>query len=273
MDTGTILHPITLDPASSVRVERVVRRAGSAPPLSLPHFHEAAELIWFRRADGEISTEYGVFPVRAGTLLFLPSMVAHDLRLSAGATSWVLVHLDPAIAQEIAVTPRWHCLPPGIARAQVTAAFARLQELAARPEQSGDMVALTKLLLKGLPQPENRADLAYAGLALKRLRPALELVAEANDRLVTIEDAAACCSLSTSRFSQAFSKAFRTPFAEYARQYRLQAAARSLITSELAVSAIAQQSGFPNPSHFSSAFLKRFGVSPSHFRRFYQART
>lgn len=278
VDTGTLCEPIALDPASSVRVERVDRPRESAAPTPFPHFHEPAELIWFSRAHGEVTTEYGVFPIHDGTLLFLPSMTTHDFRLAAGATAWVLVHLDPAVgagdpafAPGILSVPRCHCPPEG-ERERLTMAFEWLVSLAARPERSADVLALTRLLLKELPQPDPVADMTVAGLALNRLRPALDLVAEAPDRTVTIEDAAARCHLSPTYFSRAFSKQFGVGFSEYARQYRLRAAARCLTTGGLRVSEIAYSNGFLNPSHFSSAFQKRFGVSPSQFRKAYQTR-
>jgi AraC-like DNA-binding protein len=278
VDAGTLCEPIALDPASSVRVERVVRPRESTAPTPFPHFHEPAELIWFNRADGEVATEYGVFPIQAGTLLFLPSMTTHDFRLAAGGTAWVLVHLDPALGAGdpafgpgILAIPRWHC-PPEDERERLAMAFEWLVNLAARPERSGDVLALTKLLLKELPLPDPAADMTAAGLALHRLRPALDLVAEVMDRPVTIEDAAARCHLSPTYFSRAFSKQFGVGFSEYARQYRLRAAARSLTTGGSRVSEIAYSNGFLNPSHFSAAFQKRFGVSPSQFRKAYQTR-
>jgi AraC-like DNA-binding protein len=87
--------------------------------------------------------------------------------------------------------------------------------------------------------------------------------------MVTIEEAAARCHLSPSYFSRAFAKTFGIGFAEYARQYRLRAAARSLTTEGARVSDIAYRSGFQTPSHFTAAFRKRFGVSPRDFRRRY----
>jgi len=278
VDIGTLCEPIALDPASSVRVERVVRPGDSAAPTPFPHFHEPAELIWFNRAQGEVTTEYGVFPIADGTLLFLPSMTTHDFRLAAGATAWVLVHLDPSVgagdpafAPGNLSVPRWHC-PPDADRERLGMAFDWLVSLTAQPERSADVVALTRLLLKELPRPDPASDMAAAGLALGRLRPALDLVAGATDRTVTIEDAAARCHLSPTYFSRAFSRQFGVGFSEYARQYRLRAAARSLTTSGLRVSEIAYSNGFLNPSHFSSAFQKRYGVSPSQFRKAYQTR-
>lgn len=277
MDTGTLCEPIALDPASSVRVERVVRPAGAAAPEPFPHFHEPAELIWFARANGSVTTAYGTLPVSDGTLLFMPAMTMHDFRLDAGATEWVLVHCDPALGgSDPALAPARLALPqchvpdaPG--RMRLAAAFDWLVALAAEPGRTADVVALTRLLLKELPRAETAADMTAEGRALHRLRPALDLVAEGTDRLVTIEAAAARCHLSPSYFSRAFASAFGVGFAEYARQYRLRAAARSLTTEGARISDIAYRSGFLTPSHFSAAFQKRFGISPSAFRQRYQS--
>lgn len=275
MDTGTLCEPIALDPASSVRVERVVRPADAQAPEPFPHFHEPAELIWFARANGSVSTEWGTLAITDGTLLFLPAMTTHDFRLDAGATEWVLVHCDPALGQGDPALgavrlaqPQAH-VPDPEDRARLAAGFDWLVALAAAPGRAGDVLALTRLLLKELPGADRPAEATAAGRTLHRLRPALDLVAEAACRMVTIEEAAARCHLSPSYFSRAFAKSFGIGFAEYARQYRLRAAARSLTTEGARVSDIAYRSGFQTPSHFTAAFRKRFGVSPRDFRRRY----
>jgi len=277
MDTGTLCEPIALDPASSVRVERVVRPADAPAPEPFAHFHEPAELIWFTAANGSVATAYGSLPISDGTLLFMPAMTMHDFRLDAGATAWVLVHCDPALggsdpalAPGRLALPQCH-LPDGAGRARLAAAFDWLVALAAEPSRTADVVALTRLLLKELPGTGPVSDMTAEGRALHRLRPALDLVAEGTGRLVTIEEAAARCHLSPSYFSRAFAAAFGVGFAEYARQYRLRAAARSLTTDGARISDIAYRSGFLTPSHFSAAFQKRYGVSPSAFRQRYQS--
>lgn len=277
MDTGTLCEPIALDPASSVRVERVVRPADAPAPEPFAHFHEPAELIWFTAANGSVATAYGSLPISDGTLLFMPAMTMHDFRLDAGATAWVLVHCDPALggsdpalAPGRLAVPQCH-VPDAAGRARLAAAFDWLVALAAEPTRTADVVALTRLLLKELPGTGTVTDMTAAGRALHRLRPALDLVAEGTGRLVTIEEAAARCHLSPSYFSRAFAAAFGVGFAEYARQYRLRAAARSLTTEGARISDIAYRSGFLTPSHFSAAFQKRYGVSPSAFRQRYQS--
>lgn len=260
-----------------MRAERVVRSAEADAPEPFPHFHEPAELIWFARARGWVTTEYGTLPIVDGTLLFMPAMTMHDFRLDAGATEWVLVHCDPALGgADPALAPARLSLPvchtPDAAgRARMAAAFDWLVSLAVEPGRTADLVALCRLLLKELPRADPPADMTAAGRTLHRLRPALDLVADTTGRFVTIEDAAARCNLSPSYFSRAFAAAFGVGFAEYARAYRLRAAARSLTTEGARISDVAYRSGFQTPSHFSAAFQKRFGMSPSAFRRRYQS--
>jgi AraC-like DNA-binding protein len=275
MDTGTLCEPIVLDPASSVHVERVVRPACAPAPEPFAHFHEPAELIWFTAAHGTVMTDHGTFPIDNGTLLFLPAMAIHDFRLDPGATDWVLVHCDsalggadPALAPDRLALPQCH-VPSLADRARIEAAFEWLVGLSTRPGRAGDVVALTRLILKELPGAEPVAGSEATGRSLHRLRPALDLVAGSDFRLVTIEEAAARCNLSPAYFSRTFARVFGTGFADYARQYRLRAAARSLTAEGARISDIAYRSGFQTPSHFAAAFRKRFGMSPNAFRRRY----
>lgn len=270
MDTGALCEPIALDPAPSVRVERVLRPATSSAPEPFPHFHEPAELIWFARAEGSVATEWGMLPISDGTLLFLPAMTTHDFRLDPGATEWVLVHCDASLGYENLSAAQ--AIRPGAAvAARLAAGFDWLVALAEAPGRAGDVVMLTRLLLNELPGTAPQAETTAAERSLHRLRPALDLVVQADFRLVTVEEAAARCHLSPTYFSRAFARAFGVGFAEYARQFRLRAAARSLMTEGARVSDIAWRSGFQTPSHFTAAFRKRFGVSPSDFRRRYLA--
>lgn len=278
VDSGTLCEPIALAAATSVRVEAVERPPASAAPAPFPHFHEPAELIWFDRARGEVMTEIGPLPIGAGTLLWLPPMATHDFRLAAGATRWVIVHCDtaatadPARARSDLSQVRIH-RAEGAQRARLATGFDWLAALAGEEGRAADVLALTRLLLGEFPAAPAAASGQATGAALHRLRPALDLVAGAQGRLVTLEEAAARCHLSPTYFSRAFSARFGVGFAEYARAYRLRAAARDLATGGARVSEIAYARGFLNPSHFSAAFQKRYGVSPSAFRRLNRTRT
>ena len=51
--------------------------------------------------------------------------------------------------------------------------------------------------------------------------------------------------------------------AEYVRSIRLEAAMQLLQTEDLNISQIAYETGFSSPTHFSRAFKKMYGKTPS----------
>lgn len=68
------------------------------------------------------------------------------------------------------------------------------------------------------------------------------------------------------RFTAAFREAFGVSPWQYVRRARLDAAARMLRQGDEAVTEIALATGFATPSHFATAFTRRFGVAPSRYR-------
>ena len=64
-----------------------------------------------------------------------------------------------------------------------------------------------------------------------------------------------------------FSKYLDTTFVQYLNDLRLTSACRQLAESNLPVSRVALETGFRDYSYFSRVFKKRYGISPSHYRR------
>ena len=278
MSRSVLCEPIFLEPGVSVRVEHLTYQPGETVPQAYPHFHEPAELIWFIRARGEVVTEIGSLPITNGTMLFLPAMSAHEFRLEDGINSWVVAYCDAsALAADKHGLPDFsHVLvynPQGAQRVRLAIAFNWLATLAAERARAADVLALASVLLREFPDAaatktvEACTSRVTVGSGMHRLRPALELLAREDGQMVTMEKAAASCHLSPSYFSRAFSARFGIGFAEYARQYRLRAAARNLMNGSARISEIAYACGFVNTSHFSAAFQKRYGLSPSEFRK------
>ena len=57
---------------------------------------------------------------------------------------------------------------------------------------------------------------------------------------------------------------------EFIRNLRLQQAARLLEKGDTTVAQVTYAVGFSNPTHFSSAFKKHFGVTPSEYMAKYE---
>lgn len=77
---------------------------------------------------------------------------------------------------------------------------------------------------------------------------------------------AALVDMDVRRFTAAFQQAFGVSPWQYVLRARLDEAARRLLRGDEAVTEIALATGFATPSHFATAFTRRFGVAPSRFR-------
>jgi len=134
-------------------------------------------------------------------------------------------------------------------------AAARRQELAFRG---------LRLLCEAAPA---RAGAIEALGASERLRPVTAYIRSHLADPLSVEDLAGAVYLSCSRLHTLFRETLgRAPMA-YVRELRLAEARRLLSATELAVSEVAEATGFANQFHFSRAFRKAAGQTPSAYRR------
>lgn len=82
-----------------------------------------------------------------------------------------------------------------------------------------------------------------------------------------IEDLAASVNLGKSRLEHLFKETVRLSIRELVRQRRITEAAHLLSSTHLRVSEVCYRVGFSDPSNFTHAFRKAFGVSPREYRR------
>lgn len=82
----------------------------------------------------------------------------------------------------------------------------------------------------------------------------------------SLDSLARLVNMDVRRFTSAFQDAFGVTPWQYVLRVRLDMAARMLRETRESVTEIALMTGFATPSHFATAFLKRFGVPPSRWR-------
>ena len=73
--------------------------------------------------------------------------------------------------------------------------------------------------------------------------------------------------LSVSRLQKLFRQVYGVPIYHYIKEYRLEQAAVELSQSRRRITDIAMNAGYDSASKFSQAFKKRYGVTPSAYRR------
>lgn len=84
---------------------------------------------------------------------------------------------------------------------------------------------------------------------------------------ITVKTAADICAYSCSHFMKIFKSMTGQSFTEYLIEFRLNAAANALSLTPDRITDIALECGFENLSYFSRAFLSKFGVTPSQYRK------
>lgn len=107
---------------------------------------------------------------------------------------------------------------------------------------------------------------AKGGLSSFDLRHVLEMI-ESSDKLPTLAELANALGLSRFHFWRAFKQSTgMTPHAYMAKR-RLEKASEMLRTTSLSATEIAMACHFATPSHFTTAFKREFGITPTEFRR------
>ena len=78
-----------------------------------------------------------------------------------------------------------------------------------------------------------------------------------------------CSNLHVSQtyFSTIFKKETNTSFVNFITEVRLEEAVRLLNTTDYKTYMIAEKVGYPEANYFSYVFKKKFGISPSKYRK------
>jgi AraC-like DNA-binding protein len=106
------------------------------------------------------------------------------------------------------------------------------------------------------------------GLNDERLGPALDLILDQPGSPHTVALLANASMMSRSSFAERFQEAFGVPPMKFLHDVRLRRAAEMFQKSpELLIDQVARRVGFTSRSHFSREFKRRFGASPTAFRR------
>ncbi|HQZ15737.1 MAG TPA: AraC family transcriptional regulator [Vicinamibacteria bacterium] len=123
------------------------------------------------------------------------------------------------------------------------------------------------------------AAFRQAGVARKKQRPATDrehaeraeaaktFLASSMGRRVTLDDVARAVHTSPFHFTRIFQERAGIPVHRYLTRLRLRAALERLAEGEEDLTALALDLGFSSHSHFTDAFRREFGTTPSDVRR------
>src|SRR6185437_12739217 len=99
------------------------------------------------------------------------------------------------------------------------------------------------------------------------VREAMALLADEPDRPWTVASLAAATKISAPHLQRSFRSQVGVPPMAWLDQLRGESAARLLVQTDLAVSAIGRAVGWPDPNYASRRFRALYAVTPTDYRR------
>lgn len=261
-------------------------RAWAISPPFFPfhwHHHRELELTLILRGDGTRVVGDRVEAFAAGDLVLLGSGLPHNWYAAGpvpGGMQAMVVQFPPELIERLAgVATEWRPLARlaeearrglAITGATVAQVAPRLTALVAMPAGSpaalGELVAVLALLAGGAWR--HLSSDAHGGHPCgSRFAPVFALVQEHLPAAVSQRRAAAQARLGPAAFCRAFRAEVGETFTAYVLGRRLALAADALAAGDRPVARIAADSGFAGLAHFNRQFRRRFGCTPSAYRR------
>lgn len=139
------------------------------------------------------------------------------------------------------------------------------------PDGNGQNRAVTQLklleLLHLIYNSDERHQLVQllSTLSNKKKRNLKELMLLNYDKPLTIEDYAFLAGRSLSTFRRDFKRQFDMSPKNWLINMRLEKAEKLLLKANNSIQQVSIEIGYDNPSHFITAFSKRFGITPKQF--------
>lgn len=264
-------------------------------PLDFPsvplHWHEEAEIIYFKKGRGILTIDFNRYEVSAGTIaLILPgqlhSIEQCDFAAESSSMEYenIIFHPSLLLSKQNDICSTRFIAPIFTGELAVPSLFSPdmpFYDAIAACIDANDAASDKRpfgypLIIKGqlflffslLLQNQKETPLPSAShKSLDKMKIILKYVENHYREKITIEEAAKETNLSASHFMKYFKTTSGTSFINYVNDYRLTMAQHLLVSSDSSVLAIAEECGFENLSYFNRIFKKRYAQTPREYRK------
>ena len=248
------------------------------------HWQDSMELVYIKRGSGLVQTGAQVCTAQSGDIFVLTPGTLHairqaesctmeyeniifDVELLGGAEDLCAEkYLLPLHSGRLALPE--HITPDEAWYPQAADCLKEAEE-ANRCKQFGYELCIKGALLRFLALliAQSKALPPAEKASTQRLRAVLQWISAHYSEPVCVADAAALCQCSPNHFMRWFRQMTGQTFIIFLREYRLNAAAEALRTTEDTILSISEQCGFENLSYFNREFKAHFGMTPREYRK------
>jgi transcriptional regulator GlxA family with amidase domain len=262
-DTGIVLHPVA-EFSSSIVFDTIVTPGG--PGLREPTIN-AVVAAWLAerapRTRRMVSVCTGLYGLAAASLLDGRRAATHWRWAQHATRSFPRVTVDSSV---LYVED-----PPFYSSAGVTAGIDLALALVEQDHGAKLALAVARELVIYFKRPGGQAQysepLRFQSSAVDRFSELAAWLPGHLGECLTIEQLAARVHMSPRHFARKFTAAFGVTPASYVEQLRLETARDRLAMPAQTIEGVAASVGFRSADVFRRAFERRYGVTPSLYRR------
>jgi AraC-like DNA-binding protein len=251
------------------------------------HWHDEMELIYVKKGKGTVTVDFHTYTVSAPSLvLILPGQLHAIEQYEHASMEYenIIFHPGMLLPKNTDSTSSDFIQP--LLRGQITVPTVftpdnpYYKDLAApvdecdeicKSKPQGYELFIKSMLFRFLFVLDNHCrDLTQQPKSRKtfdKMKLIIKYVENHYAEKITIAEIADVVGFSESHFMRYFKDMMNTSFIDYLKDYRLAIAARLLQSSESSILEISEEVGFENLSYFNRSFKKRYGMTPTQFRR------
>lgn len=251
------------------------------------HWHDEMEIIYIKKGQGTVTVDFRQYHVSGSTIVLILPGQLHSIGQSDGhcmeyeniifhpnmlipkkADSCSTDFIQPLLHGKITVPTVFTPVYPYYN--DIAACIDACDEICKTKPQGYELYIKSMLFqflfildnrCRNLTKPKKDRK------TLDKMKLVLKYIENNYMQKITIAEIAAIAGFSESHFMRYFKETMGTSFIEYLKDYRLTMASRLLQSSDSAILDIASEVGFDNLSYFNRAFKKRYGLTPSQFRK------
>jgi AraC family transcriptional regulator len=252
---------------SAMTIDGFTLREGRHPAgSSLPWHRHAGPTICFVYAGGFTERFAGAtLECRPGTLKITPGEESHCNRFGRDDTRGLLVEAEPEAVDRLGDHGQLLRDRASYRDEHLAVLAWRLAAELRRPDTAAPL-AVTGLLMELLAGAARSRQVRLHGASPSWLTAARDYLHD-RGQIASLAEVAVAVGVHPVTLARGFRKAYGCSVGAYLRWLRLSRAARQLAETEAALAEIALAAGFADQSHFSNAFRRETGLSPSAFRR------
>ena len=242
------------------------------------HWHEHYELEYILAGSGTHTVNGKSHPMRAGNLHFIVPTDFHELHVDTPLTMIKIVFDESSISQSVFDMLKLDVNLTNLTltekeRAQFEALFVVSEGQAQAFEGSQHYTRISKNLLECLLL--NLSEIAMRILPSNAeseesesdIHEVLVYLRRNFKKPISLSTVAEYSHFSTSHLSRLFHKTMGVTFKEYLTELRMNFAAKCLQNTDASVTEICYEAGFGSLSGFITEFRRRFGLSPTAYKR------